>query len=69
MDWKYFKQIMRVFFGVCLILVSGAVLIYNVFLNKTGYDVGLGMLDMLVFLGGLLLTLFSAAALPGDRQA
>lgn len=67
MDWKYFKQILKIFFGVCLILASGAILLYNVFFLKTGYDMALGLLDLVLFLSGLLLVVFTAAKLPSDR--
>lgn len=68
MDWKYFRQILKIFFGVCLILASGAILLYNVFYIKTGYDMALGLLDLALFLCGLLLVIFTAAKLPSDRE-
>ncbi|MBO2527578.1 MAG: hypothetical protein CW335_05300 [Clostridiales bacterium] len=67
MDWKYFKQILKIFFGVCLILASAAILLYNAFFLKTGYDMALGLLDLCIFLSGLLLVIFTAAKLPSDR--
>lgn len=67
MDGKYFKQILKIFFGVCLILISGAILVYNMFFLNTGYDMALGLLDLVVFLSGLLLVIFTAAKLPSDR--
>lgn len=67
MDWKYFKQILKIFFGVCLILASGAILLYNVFFVKTGYDMALGLLDLGIFLCGLLLVIFTGARLPANR--
>lgn len=69
MDWKYFKQILRIFFGVCLMLVGVGVLFYNLFLLTTGFDAGLALLDLLIFLGGLLLTVYGISALPGDQRA
>ncbi len=67
MDWNYFKQLLRIFFGVCLLLVSGAIFIYNVFFLDTGYDIALGLLNLILFLSGLLLVIFAAAKLPSDR--
>ena len=67
MDWKYFKQLLKIFFGVCLILASIALFIYNAFYLETGYDVALGFINLLLFLPGLLLVVFSAAKLPADR--
>lgn len=69
LDWKYFKQILRIFFGVCLMLVGVVVMFYNLFMLATGFDAGLALLGLLIFLGGLLLTIYSVSALPGDRQA
>lgn len=69
MDWKYFKQIMRIFLGVCLLLAAAVVLFYNLFLLETGFDAGLALIDFFVFLCGLLLTVFSISALPGDHSA
>lgn len=62
------KYILRIFFGVCLMLLSVGVLIYNVFLLTTGFDVALALLTLLLFAGGLLLTVFSAAALPSETH-
>lgn len=67
MDWKYFRQVLKIFFGVCLILASGAILLYNLLYIKTGFDVALGLLDLVLFLWGLLLVVFTAAKLPSDR--
>ena len=67
MDGKYFKQILKIFFGVCLLLASGAILLYNAFFIKTGYDMALGLLDLVVLLSGLLLVIFTAAKLPSNR--
>lgn len=69
MDWKYYKQILKIFFGVCLILASGVILLYNLFFLKTGYDMALGLLDLVVFLSGLLLAVFTAAKLPSSDRA
>ncbi len=67
MDWKYFRQILKIFFGVCMILASGAIFIYNAFFLETGYDISLGLLNLILFLPGLLLVIFTAAKLPSDR--
>lgn len=68
MDWAYLRQIMKIFFGVCLLLVSAVVLIYNAFVLPGGYDVALGFLDLFLFLAGLLLTVFNAAKLPPQEK-
>lgn len=67
MDWKYFKQILKIFFGICLILASAAIMLYNAFYLETGYDIALGLLDLCIFLSGLLLVIFTAAKLPSNR--
>ena len=58
------KQILKLFLGVCLLLLSGGILLYNLFLIPTGFDLSLGMLDLFIFFCGLFLTLFSLAKLP-----
>ncbi len=67
MDRHYFWMILKIFFGVCLLLASGAILLYNAFFLQSGYDSALGLLDLLIFLWGLLLVVFTAAKLPADR--
>ena len=62
------KYIFRIFFGVCLILLSAGLLIYNVFLLTTGFDIALVPLNLLLLVGGVLLTVFSAAALPSEQR-
>lgn len=62
------KYIFRIFFGVCLMLLSVGVLIYNVFLLTTGFDIALGLLDLVLLVGGVLLTVFSAASLPSEQH-
>lgn len=62
------KYIFRIFFGVCLMLLSAGLLVYNLFLTTSGFDVPLALLDLLLFLGGLLLTVFAATALPSDQR-
>ena len=68
MDWKYFKLALRIFFGVCLLMASVAILIYNLFFMKTGYDIALGLIDLILFLWGLLLVVFAIAKLPREEQ-
>ena len=53
------KQILKIFFGVCLILLSGILLLYNLFLIPTDFDPALGVLNLFFFLWGLFLTVFS----------
>ncbi len=62
------KYIFRIFFGICLILLSAGMLIYNVFLLTTGFDIALVPLNLLLLVGGVLLTVFSAAALPSEQR-
>ena len=62
------KYIFRIFFGVCLMLLSVGLLIYNVFLLTAGFDIALGLLDLILLVGGLLLTVFSAASLPSEQH-
>ena len=62
------KYIFRIFFGICLILLSTGMLIYNVFLLTTGFDIALVPLNLLLLVGGVLLTVFSAAALPSEQR-
>lgn len=57
------KQVTRIFFGVLLLLAGALLLLYNLCFISGGYDWGLGMLDLLLSLGGLLLTVFAAGDL------
>ena len=68
MDWSYFWNILKIFFGVCLLLLSVALLLYNLFLTPNGFEAGLGFVDLFIFLSGLFLTVFSAANLPSNNQ-
>lgn len=61
------KQILKVFLGVCLILFSGVILLYNLFLIPSGFDLSLAVLDLFIFICGLLLSVFSAARLPAEH--
>ena len=47
-------------FGVFFLLLSAVVLLVNLFRMPGGYDWALGLLDLLTFLGGLLLLCFRA---------
>lgn len=67
MDWSYFWSIIKIFFGVILLLVSIAVLLYNIFMTPNGFEAGLGFVDLLIFLGGLFLTVFNIAKLPSNN--
>lgn len=67
MGWKYFWLILKIFFGVCLILTSIGILLFNAVFLETGFDAALGLLDLFVFLCGLFLLVFAAAKLPSDR--
>lgn len=67
MEWKYFRLAIRIFFGVCLLMASAAILIYNVFFLEAGYDVTLGLLDLFLFLLGLLLVVFAVARMPKEE--
>lgn len=62
--WQIMKQILKLFLGVCLILLSGFILLYNLFLIPTSFDFALGILDLFIFFCGLFLTLFNLAKLP-----
>ena len=68
MNSSYFWNILKVFFGVCLLLLSIAVFLYNMFLTPKGFEAGLGFVDLFIFLSGLFLTVFSAAKLPSNNQ-
>lgn len=61
------KLIVRIFFGICLMLASAGLLVFNLFLLASGFDVSLALLDLLFFISGLLLTVFSVTALPSER--
>ena len=67
MDWRYIKQVLKVFFGVCLLLLSVILLLFNIFLLKGGFDVSLLLLNVLLFFAGLLLTVFGISALPAGH--
>ena len=56
-EWKRKRGIP---FGVFFLLLSAVVLLVNLFRMPGGYDWALGLLDLLTFLGGLLLLCFHA---------
>lgn len=61
------KQILKIFFGVCLILLSGILLLYNLFLIPTEFDPALGVLNLFFFLCGLLLTVSGTEKLHREK--
>ena len=67
MDWKQIRQVLKVFFGVCLLLLSVLLLLLNAFFLSGGFDVSLLLLNVLTLLAGLLMTVFGIAALPTSR--
>ena len=67
MEHGSWRQLVKIFFGVCLILVSGGILLVNLFVLDTGFDVALGVLDLFLFLIGLMLVVFAAAELPKEE--
>ena len=67
MDWKQIRQVLKVFFGVCLLLLSVLLLLLNAFFLSGGFDVSLLLLNVLTLLAGLLLTVFGITALPATR--
>lgn len=67
MDGKQIRQVLKVFFGVCLLLLSVLLLLLNAFFLSGGFDVSLLLLNVLTLLAGLLMTVFGIAALPTTR--
>ena len=67
MDEKQIRQVLKVFFGVCLLLLSVLLLLLNAFFLSGGFDVSLLLLNVLTLLAGLLMTVFGIAALPTTR--
>ena len=67
MDGKQIRQVLKVFFGVCLLLLSVLLLLLNAFFLSGGFDVSLLLLNVLALLAGLLMTVFGIAALPTSR--
>ena len=68
MDRRYVKQILKVFFGVCLLLLSVALLLLNLFLLSDGFDTALLLPNVLLFFAGLLLTVFGISAMPLEQK-
>lgn len=68
MDRRYIKQVLKVFFGVCLLLLSAALLVFNLFLLSSGFDIALLLPNVLLFLAGLLLTMFGISSLPAEQK-
>ena len=68
MDRRYIKQVLKVFFGVCLLLLSAALLVFNLFLLSGGFDIALLLPNVLLFLAGLLLTVFGISSLPAAQK-
>ena len=67
MKHSSWRQLVKIFFGVCLILISGGILLVNLFVLDTGFDVALGVLDLFLFLIGLMLVVFAAGELPKEE--
>ena len=67
MDGKQIRQVLKVFFGVCLLLLSILLLLLNAFFLSGGFDVSLLLLNVLALFAGLLMTVFGIAALPTTR--
>ena len=67
MDWKQIRQVLKVFFGVCLLLLSVLLLLLNAFFLSGGFDVSLLLLNVLALFAGLLMTVFGIASLPTSR--
>ena len=67
MDGKQIRQVLKVFFGVCLLLLSVLLLLLNAFFLSGGFDVSLLLLNVLALFAGLLMTVFGIAALPTPR--
>lgn len=67
MDWKYIRQILKIFFGICLLLLGAGLFLYNLFLISGGFDTALLLLNVLLLLGGLLLTVFGISSLPKEH--
>ena len=68
MDRRYIKQVLKIFFGVCLLLLSAALLVFNLFLLSGGFDIALLLPYVLLFLAGLLLTVFGISSLPAEQK-
>ena len=68
MDRRYIKQVLKIFFGVCLLLLSAALLVFNLFLLSGGFDIALLLPNVLLFLAGLLLTVFGISFLPVEQK-
>ena len=68
MDRRYIKQVLKVFFGVCLLLLSAALLVFNLFLLSGGFDIALLLPNVLLFLAGLLLTVFGISSSPVEQK-
>lgn len=68
MNWSYFGTVLKIFFGVCLLLLSIAIFLYNAFMTPKGFEFGLAFLNLFIFLAGLLLTVFNVAKLPSGNQ-
>ena len=68
MGWCYIKQVIKIFLGICLLLLGTGVLLFNLFLASDGFDTALLLLNVLILLAGLLLTVFGITALPKEED-
>ena len=66
MDRRYIKQVLKVFFGMCMLLISVVLLLFNLFLLD--FDIALLLPNALLFLAGLLLTVFGISSLPAEKE-
>ena len=60
MEKKKRHPLARLFFGVYFLMLSAVVLLFTLFRMPGGYHSALELLDLLTFLGGLLLLCFHA---------
>ena len=65
MDWQYFRQVMKIFLGICLLIFGFALLLINLFVFSA-FDVSLLLLNLFLLLGGVLTIRSGVALLPRD---
>ncbi len=63
-----FRQFLKIFLGVCLMIASVCLLFYNLWLSGVPYDFPLGLLNLLLCILGLLLIVYAANRLPKERK-
>ncbi len=66
MNWKLFWKVVRIAFGVIILIAAVIMLFYSLFMGD-GVDIAYCMFSLLTFLLGLIMVVFGVASLPKKK--